>query len=56
METRLISPRDPGISFIEQVLKNRGIENAYRYINVSEEEVLNPLLLDNMRQGALMLI
>ena len=56
METRLISPRDPGISFMEQVLRNRGIENAYRYINVSEEEVLNPLLLDNMRQGALMLI
>lgn len=55
MEWNLISPREKK-SVIEQVLFNRGIDNAYRYLNVTNEEVYDPLLLDNMREGAALLV
>jgi single-stranded-DNA-specific exonuclease len=38
------------------VLKNRDIDNAYRYLNTTAEERLDPLLLDNMLEGAKMLM
>lgn len=56
MEFNLIAPKQPNKTLIEQILNNRGIEDTYRYLNTSEQDVLNPLLLDNMRDGALMLI
>ena len=55
MEWNLISPREKK-SVIDQVLFNRGIDNAYRYLNITNEEVYNPLLLDNMREGAILLV
>ena len=55
MEWNLISPREKK-SVIEQVLFNRGIDNAYRYLKVTNEEVYDPLLLDNMREGAALLV
>ena len=55
MEWNLISPREKK-SVIDQVLFNRGIDNAYRYLNVTNEEVYDPLLLDNMREGAALLV
>ena len=55
MEWNLISPRVKK-SVVEQVLFNRGINNAYRYLNVTNEEVYDPLLLDNMREGAALLV
>jgi single-stranded-DNA-specific exonuclease len=55
MEFDLIAPREKK-SVIEQVLINRGIDNAYRYLNVTAEEAHDPLLLDNMRAGATLLI
>lgn len=55
MEWNLISPREKK-SVIEQVLFNRGIDNAYRYLKVTNKEVYDPLLLDNMREGAALLV
>jgi hypothetical protein len=55
LEWNLISPREKK-SVIDQVLFNRGIDNAYRYLNITNEEVYNPLLLDNMREGAILLV
>lgn len=56
MEYKLISPRRQGYSAIEQVLANRGIEDINHYLNTSDNDILNPMLLDNMEQGAKMLI
>lgn len=56
MEYKLISPRRQGYSAIEQVLTNRGIEDVNHYLNTSDNDILNPMLLDNMEQGAKMLI
>lgn len=43
---------------IEKVLTNRGIslEDINHYLNTTDEDVYDPMLLDNMRQGAQMLI
>ena len=48
MEVQLIAPRERRLSVIEQVLRNRNIDNAYRYLNTTADEKLDPLLLDNM--------
>ena len=43
---------------MEQILINRGIEqnNIQHYLNTTDEDILNPLLLNNMRAGAEMLV
>ena len=61
MEYQLIVPRIPQnkeLSAVEQVLLNRGImpENVEHYLNTTDEDILNPTLLMNMREGAQMLI
>ena len=58
MDYKLISPRDERIGLLEQILLNRGIkaEDIYHYLHVDENDVLDPLLLDNMREGVKMLI
>ena len=58
MKYQLIAPRDESLSPIEQILSNRGIAISdlehFRYPN--EQDVISPLLLKNMQEGAKMLI
>ena len=61
MEYQLIAPRIPlqkQITAVEQVLTNRGIalENVEHYLNTSDQDILDPKLIANMREGAQMLI
>lgn len=56
MEYQLINPRDKSKSAIEQVLTNRGVKNINHYLNTTENDILDPLLLNNMKEGAKLLI
>ena len=61
MEYQLITPRIPdktNFTPVEQVFLNRGMSllDIEHYFNTSKDDVLNPELLDNMQQGAEMLI
>lgn len=56
MEFTLISQDNENLSIIERVLKNRGIDNAYHYLNTTDDDIINPLELDNMLEGAKMLM
>lgn len=59
MEYKLIAERKPNITLLEQILLNRGFSNReeiVHYLNVNENDVLSPLLLDNIKNGASMLI
>lgn len=55
MKYELIAPRQH-TSAIEQVLRNRGIEDVEHYLNTSDSDILDPLLLDNIERGAKMLV
>jgi hypothetical protein len=57
MEYQLIVPRIPQsrmLGAVEQVLLNRGInpENVEHYLNTTDEDILDPSLIMNMREGA----
>lgn len=58
MNYRLISENNQKLSIIDRVLNNRGIPigEAYHYLNTTDQDILNPLLLDNMHEGAKMLM
>ena len=61
MEYQLIVPRIPlykELTAVEQVLANRGIypEHVDHYINTTDEDILPPGLIANIREGAQMLI
>lgn len=60
MEYQLIAPRIPqeNLSAVERVLTNRGIDlkDIEHYLHTTDDDILDPLLLDNMEQGAKMLI
>lgn len=56
MEYQLINPRRPGTSAIEQVLLNRGIEDVHHYLNTVDTDILSPLDLDNIEEGAKLLV
>lgn len=60
MEYQLIAPRIPqeNVTVVERVLTNRGINlgDIEHYLNTTDDDVYSPLLLDNMKQGAQMLI
>ena len=56
MEYQLIHPRRPGTSAIEQVLLNRGIQDVLHYLNTVDTDILSPLGLDNIKEGAKMLV
>ena len=61
MEYQLIIPRiplDKELTAVEQVLANRGIypEHVDHYINTTDEDILSPELIANIREGAQMLI
>jgi single-stranded-DNA-specific exonuclease len=55
---QLIAPRIPGISTIEQVLVNRGIElnEVEHYLHTTDKDILNPLMIDRLEDGVKMLI
>lgn len=46
------------LSAIERVLTNRGIplENVEHYLNTTDNDIISPLQLNNMHEGAIMLI
>ncbi len=48
--------RDPNLSVLEQIFKNREITDVYHYLHTTDKDILNPLLLDNMERGAKMLV
>ena len=58
MNYQLIAPRLPNTSVIEQVLLNRGIQaqDIRHYLNTSDKDILDPILIDNIKEGAKMLI
>ena len=56
MEYQLINPRRPGTSAIEQVLLNRGIQDVQHYLNTVDTDILSPLDLDNIENGAKLLV
>lgn len=51
MKYKIKENRDDTLSLLLRILKNRGIEDVEHYLSVSEEDNLNPLLLDNMAEG-----
>ena len=58
MEYKVIAPRQDGTTLLEQILLNRGFtsrEEINHYITVDENDLVDPLFLDHMRQGAEML-
>ena len=58
MNYNLISECTEKMSIIDRVLYNRGIPmgEAYHYLNTTNSDIINPLLLDNIEQGAKLLI
>lgn len=58
MRYQLINPRDTGLSAVEQILYNRGINPTEmdRFKYPSAEEVFEPELIEHMFDGARMLI
>ena len=57
MEYQLIAPRDPNISITEQILVNRGFQlGDLHYLNTSNEDILNPELIANIKDGAKLLL
>ena len=58
MEYKLIAPRQPGTTLLEQILLNRGIKqnDIQHFLTVDENDVLPPSMLDNIRDGVAMLI
>lgn len=59
MEYKLIAPRQDNTTLLEQILLNRGFKNRQEiqnYLNTDESSILNPLLLDNMQEGVIILI
>ena len=54
MEYKLIAPRRDNTTFLEQILFNRGFtsrEEIQHFLMSDENDINNPLLLDNMREG-----
>lgn len=56
MRYQLIAPRDEAMSAVEQVLHNRGIEDIKRFKYPSQNDIVDPLKLEHIHEGAQMLI
>ena len=50
-------PQKEDLSAVERVLTNRGIkkEDITHYLNTSDNDILDPRLVDNMMEGATLL-
>ena len=46
----------PGYSPIEQILNNRGIKNIYHYLHTTDDDILDPSTIMNIKNGAIMLV
>ena len=58
MEYKLRAERQANTTLLEQILLNRGfkdLQEINHYLTVDEHDINNPLLLDNMQEGAKML-
>lgn len=56
MEYHLKAPMIPGYSPIEQILNNRGIKNIYHYLHTTDDDILEPSTIMNIKNGAIMLV
>ena len=58
MNYQLIAPRLPGLSVVEQVFENRGInkKDIYHYLHTTKNDLYDPLLLDRIQDGVKMLV
>ena len=41
----------PGYSPIEQILNNRGIKNIYHYLHTTDDDILDPSTIMNIKNG-----
>lgn len=57
MDYKLIAKRDDSLTLLQQILLNRGIkqENIQHYLLCDENDDLDPMLLDHMKEGASLL-
>lgn len=58
MEYKLRAERQANTTLLEQILLNRGFKNLQEinhYLTVNEHDINDPLLLDNIQDGAKML-
>lgn len=51
MKYRLIKEKDPGLSFVGQYLKNRGVENIENFFQIDASCVNSPYNLDYMNEA-----
>lgn len=59
MEYELIKNEVKGSGVLSQILLNRGFKSVTdinHYLNTTNDDILDPLLLNNMREGAQMLM
>lgn len=56
MEYHLKAPMIPGYSPIEQILNNRGIKDIYHYLHTTDNDILDPSIIMNIKNGAIMLM
>ena len=59
MEYELIKNEVKGSGVLSQILLNRGFKSVAdinHYLNTTNDDILDPLLLNNMREGAQMLM
>lgn len=56
MEYHLKAPMIPGYSPVEQILNNRGIQNIYHYLHTTDDDILEPSTIMNIKNGAIMLV
>ena len=59
MEYKLIAERQNGTTLLEQILLNRGFKNReeiQHYLTTDENDLNSPLLLDNIKEGAELLV
>ena len=56
MNYQIKQERDKSLTILEQIFKNRNIEDAYHYLHTTDNDIIDPLKLDNIHEGAKMLI
>lgn len=56
MNYHLIEPKINSDNVVDILLSNRGIEDINHYLHTTDEDILDPLLLGNMNNGAKLLI
>lgn len=52
MQYKLINEENTQGSALYRVLRNRGIEDPYHYLNTTDEDIIDPVTIHNMRDAA----